>query len=48
MHAIDPTLVTALVAVSATVLMVQAGVAKRALSWRPAHRHERKTTRRRG
>jgi hypothetical protein len=47
MHAIDPALVTALVAASATVLMVQAGVAKRALSWRPAHRRERRTTRKR-
>jgi hypothetical protein len=38
MHTLDPTLVTALVAVSATVLMVQAGVAKRMLSWRRVER----------
>ena len=41
MHAIDPTLVTALVAASATVLMVHAGVAKRIFSWRQADRPPR-------
>jgi hypothetical protein len=31
---VDPTLVTALVAICAGALMVQAGVAKRQLAWR--------------
>lgn len=35
MQTIDPALVTALVAMSAAMLMVQAGIAKRRLAWRP-------------
>ena len=35
MQTIDPALVTALVALCAVALMVQAGVAKRRLAWRP-------------
>jgi hypothetical protein len=42
MHAIDPTIVMALIAASATVLMVQAGVAKRIFSWRPVERRPRR------
>ena len=37
MQAIDPTLVSALVAICVGALMVQAGIAKRQLSWRPRH-----------
>jgi hypothetical protein len=33
---LDPSLVSALAALSAAVLMVHAGVGKRLLSWRPA------------
>jgi hypothetical protein len=36
MQTLDPPLVSALVALGAAVLMVQAGVGKRLLSWRPA------------
>jgi len=35
MHTIDPALVTAIVAMCVCTLMVQAGVAKRQLAWRP-------------
>ena len=35
MQTIDPALVTALVAVCAAALMVDAGIAKRQLAWRP-------------
>ena len=35
MQTIDPALVTALVALCAGALMVQAGLAKRQLAWRP-------------
>jgi hypothetical protein len=41
MHAIDPNLTSALAVVSATMLMVQSGVAKKMLSWRPAERRAR-------
>jgi hypothetical protein len=34
MQTIDPTLVTAVVAMSAAMLMVHAGIAKRRLVWR--------------
>jgi hypothetical protein len=35
MHTIDPALVTPLVAICVGTLMIQAGVAKRQLAWRP-------------
>jgi hypothetical protein len=35
MQTIDPALATALAAMCAAALMVQAGVAKRRLAWRP-------------
>jgi hypothetical protein len=35
MQTLDPSLVSALAALSAAVLMVHAGVGKRLLSWRP-------------
>ena len=35
MQTLDPTLVSAITALSAAVLMVHAGVGKRLLSWRP-------------
>jgi hypothetical protein len=35
MQTIDPALMTALAAVCAVALMVQAGIAKRQLAWRP-------------
>jgi hypothetical protein len=35
MHAIDPALLTALLAMCVGVLMVDAGLAKRQLAWRP-------------
>jgi DNA-binding IclR family transcriptional regulator len=47
MHAIDPNLTSAVVAVSATMLMVQSGVAKKMLSWRPAERRARRIERER-
>jgi hypothetical protein len=34
MQTIDPALATALVAISAALLMIHAGIAKRRLSWR--------------
>jgi hypothetical protein len=45
MHAIDPNLTSALVVLSATMLMVQSGVAKKMLSWRPAERRARRIER---
>jgi hypothetical protein len=42
---ISQTLVTALVVMSATTLMVQAGLAKRMLSWRPVERRLRRPRR---
>jgi len=45
MHTIDPNLTSALVVVSATILMVQSGVAKKMLSWRPAERRARRIRR---
>jgi len=46
-QAIDPTLVTALVAMCAGALMVQAGVAKRQLAWRPLRKRRVRRRRRR-
>ncbi|HXK21422.1 MAG TPA: hypothetical protein VMS55_01975 [Myxococcota bacterium] len=46
MHSIDPALLTALVAMCVGVLMVDAGLAKRQLTWRP-RRMKRDRTRRR-
>ena len=43
MHTIDPALLTALLAMCVGVLMVDAGLAKRQLAWRP-----RRTKRDRG
>ena len=41
----DPNIMSALVVVSATILMVQSGMAKKMLSWRPAERRARRTSR---
>jgi hypothetical protein len=37
METLDPQLLTASIALSAAVLMVHAGIAKRRLEWRPRH-----------
>jgi hypothetical protein len=42
MQAIDPALLTALVAICAATLMVHAGVTKRQLAWRPRTRRDRR------
>jgi hypothetical protein len=47
MQTLDPPLVNALAALSAAVLMVHAGVAKRLLSWRPEVARRRPRRRRR-
>lgn len=41
MQTIDPSLVSALVAMCAGVLMVRAGLAKRQLAWRPRRNDRR-------
>ena len=50
MQTLDPSLVSALAALSAAVLMVYAGVGKRLLSWRPetVRRRQPRKPRRRG
>jgi hypothetical protein len=47
MQTLDPTLVNALAALSAAVLMVYAGIGKRLLSWRPAPARMRRPPRQR-
>ena len=46
MQTIDPALVTALVAMSAAMLMVHAGVAKRRLAWRKQETKRERRSRR--
>ena len=46
MHEIDPALLTALLAMCVGVLMVDAGLAKRQLAWRPRRMRDRRRRRR--
>jgi hypothetical protein len=46
MGPIDPTLVSAVVAMCVAALMVRAGVAKRRLAWRPRRTHRGRRRRR--
>jgi hypothetical protein len=46
-HPIDPNLTSGLIVASATMLMVQSGLAKKLLSWRPAERRQRRISRER-
>jgi hypothetical protein len=46
MQSLDPHLLTASIALSAAVLMVHAGIAKRRLAWRPRWTNRRPRRRR--
>jgi hypothetical protein len=46
MHPFDPSVMTALVALCAGVLMLNAGLAKRQLSWRPRRTDSKRRRRR--
>ena len=45
MHAIDPRLMTALVAMCIATLMVHAGISKRRLAWRPRRTNRERSRR---